>query len=57
MKDTFTKSLSDGERLLQVQGFEQTYGPKAQRKRPTLKYGDTPIEALQEDGDLANYVA
>jgi len=57
VKDTFTKSLSDGERLLQVQGFEQTYGPKAQRKRPTIKYGDTPIEALQEDGDLANFVA
>ena len=46
VKDTFSKSLSDGERLLQVQGFDKTFGPGANRKRPTLTFGDTPIEAL-----------
>ena len=44
VKDTLTKSLSEGERLLQVQGFEQTFGPNAQRKRPNL--GSSGLEDL-----------
>ena len=36
VKDTFHKTLTDGERLLQVQSFGQTFGPKNQRKRPAL---------------------
>lgn len=30
------KTLSDGERLLQVTGFGETFGPKKQRKRPVM---------------------
>jgi nuclear GTP-binding protein len=37
VKDTLTKSLSEGERLLQVQGFGDTFGPSARRKRPNLQ--------------------
>lgn len=36
VKDTLTKTLSEGERLLQVQSFESTFGGKAQRKRPNI---------------------
>lgn len=36
VKDTLHKTLSEGDRLLQVQSFEQTFGSRAQRKRPNL---------------------
>ena len=38
VKDTLTKSLSEGERLLQVQSYDKTFGPGAQRKRPNITF-------------------
>lgn len=46
VKDTFSKSLSEGERLLQVQGFNETFGPKSKRKRPNLAISD--LDALMQ---------
>jgi len=46
VKDTYNKSLSEGERLLQVQGFDETFGPKAQRKRPNTQLSD--MEAMMK---------
>lgn len=40
VKDTYHKTLSEGDRLLQVQSFEHTFGSGSQRKRPTLKTGE-----------------
>ena len=37
VKETFNKTLSEGDRLLQVSPFSSTFGPKAQRKRPNLQ--------------------
>lgn len=59
MKDTYHKTLSDGDRLLQIQGFGETFGPKSQRKRPTLTnmgISETYMQAEQEEkgADLAN---
>ena len=36
VKDTLTKTLSEGDRLLQVQPFQDTFGPNSRRKRPNL---------------------
>jgi nuclear GTP-binding protein len=36
VKDTYNKTLSQGERLLQVQSFGDTFGPQSRRKRPNL---------------------
>mmetsp|Transcript_9515 Transcript_9515/g.12968 ORF Transcript_9515/g.12968 Transcript_9515/m.12968 type:complete len:131 (+) Transcript_9515:3-395(+) len=37
VKETYNKTLSEGERLLQVSGFGDTFGPGSRRKRPTLQ--------------------
>jgi len=37
VKETFHKTLSEGERLLQVQSFNDTFGPKSRRKRPNIQ--------------------
>lgn len=44
VKDTFSKTLSQGERLLQVESFQDTFGPKMKRRRPTT--GVTDLEAM-----------
>lgn len=36
VKETYNKTLSEGERLLQVAGFGDTFGPKSRRKKSTL---------------------
>jgi len=36
VKEAFTGSTTKGERLLQVEGFNDTFGPKSRRKRPTI---------------------
>lgn len=36
VKETYHKTLSEGERLLQVQSFTDTFGPNSKRKRPNL---------------------
>lgn len=57
VKDTMIKTMSEGERLLQVQSFESTFGGRAQRKRPTLK--GTDLEDLMQNVETAldNYDA
>ena len=37
VKETYNKTLSEGERLLQVSSFQHTFGPASQRKRPNMK--------------------
>lgn len=44
MKDTYNKTLSQGERLLQVESFQDTFGAKQKRKRPNIAITD--LEAL-----------
>lgn len=36
VKEAFATSTTRGERLLQVEGFKDTFGPTARRKRPTM---------------------
>ena len=36
VKEAFSKSTSAGERLLQVESFNDTFGPASRRKRPTM---------------------
>jgi len=36
VKEAFTNSTTKGERLLQVEGFGETFGPTSRRKRPTI---------------------
>jgi len=63
VKETFHKTLSEGERLLQVSSFTDTFGPNSRRKRPNLQLQcmDTLMESIEEkhgfyepakDGDL-----
>ena len=37
LKDQYTKGLTKGERLLQVESFGDTFGSKSKRKRPNLQ--------------------
>lgn len=37
VKDAFANSTTKGERLLQVESYNDTFGPGSRRKRPTLK--------------------
>jgi nuclear GTP-binding protein len=40
VKDAFNKSTSKGERLLQIEKFEDTFGPLSRRKRPAVGTSD-----------------
>lgn len=58
VKEAFNNSTTKGERLLQVEGFNDTFGPGSRRKRPTL--GTTSLAEMlmqvnegQEDYDDA----
>ena len=56
VKDTYNKTLSQGERLLQVESFKDTFGPKMKRKRPNIAITDLEsmvknIEEKQENYD------
>ena len=46
VKETFNKTLSEGERLLQVSSFGDTFGPSARRKRPNLM-----LQSMEEMAD------
>ena len=50
VKDTLTKTLSEGERLLQVQSFGDTFGPNSRRKRPNIQLAclDDYIKGAEE---------
>lgn len=50
VKETFNKTLSEGERLLQVSSFGTTFGPKSQRKRPSLTLAgmDELMDSVEE---------
>ena len=36
VKEAFTNSTTKGERLLQVESFNDTFGPASKRKRPNM---------------------
>ena len=40
VKDTLNKTLSQGERLLQIESFQDTFGPNRKRKRPAIPTTD-----------------
>ena len=40
VKDTYNKTLSQGDRLLQIESFKDTFGPKQKRKRPNISITD-----------------
>jgi nuclear GTP-binding protein len=44
VKDTYNKTLSQGDRLLQIESFKDTFGPKQKRKRPNIAITD--LEAM-----------
>lgn len=44
VKETYDKTLSKGERLLQIEKYEDTFGPRMKRKRPNV--GITDLEAM-----------
>ena len=50
VKETYNKTLSEGERLLQVQSFTDTFGPNSRRKRPNLSLQcmDQLMESVEE---------
>lgn len=52
VKDTLFKTLSEGERLLQVSSFKDTFGKGAQRKRPTLATSD--LSEMVQKNEMAN---
>lgn len=52
VKEAFSNTISKGERLLQVEKFEDTFGPTARRKRPTIGTSDMS-EMLAKVGDNA----
>ena len=50
VKDAFNKSSSIGERLLQIETFNDTFGPSSRRKRPNMGTSnmDEMLEKVQE---------
>ena len=50
VKETFHKTLSEGERLLQVSSFTDTFGPNSRRKRANLSLAclDTLMDNVEE---------
>lgn len=67
VKETYDKTLSKGERLLQIESYKDTFGAKSKRKRPNLAVSD--LEGLMKtvedkaedydatkDGDLSKHV-
>ena len=44
VKETFDSTLTKGERLLQIESYKDTFGPKMKRKRPNVPITD--LEAM-----------
>lgn len=40
VKEAFNNTISKGERLLQVETFQDTFGPTSRRKRPNIGTSD-----------------
>ena len=40
VKEAFNNTISKGERLLQVETFQDTFGPNSRRKRPNIGTSD-----------------
>ena len=47
IKETFDKTLTKGQRLLQIETFQDTFGAKMKRKRPNLAITD--LEAMAKE--------
>lgn len=56
VKDTYNKTLSQGDRLLQVESFKDTFGPKMKRKRPNIAITDldTMMKTVEEKTETYN---
>ena len=52
VKDTYNKTLSPGDRLLQIESFGDTFGPKMKRKRPNIAITD--LEAMVKNVEEKN---
>lgn len=59
VKDAFNKTISKGERLLQVESFDDAFGPNQRRKRPNVGTSSldemlTKVGEHNEDYDPGN---
>jgi len=50
VKDAFNNTLGKGERLLQVESFQDAFGPMQRRKRPNIGTSDMD-EMLQKTSE------
>jgi len=60
VKEAFSNSTTKGERLLQVEGFGDTFGPQSRRKRPTMGETTSLAQMLmqaEEKGEDYDHVA
>jgi nuclear GTP-binding protein len=55
VKDTYNKTLSQGERLLQIESFKDTFGPKMKRKRPNIQLTDLEAMVKSVDEKIETY--
>ena len=67
VKEAFNKTISKGERLLQVESFQDTFGPQRRKRKPTIGATDLDdmlnkaTEGIEEynpaaDGDLTKHI-
>jgi nuclear GTP-binding protein len=52
IKESFDKTLTKGQRLLQIETFQDTFGPKMKRKRPNVALTD--LEAMAKEVSSKN---
>ena len=57
VKDAFNKTISKGERLLQVEKFEDTFGPTSRRKRPNVGTSNLSDMIMKAGEDNVEYDA
>ena len=55
VKEAFANSTTKGERLLQVEGFKDTFGPASRRKRPTLRTTSLAEMLMQVNDGMNEY--
>ena len=55
LKDHFDKTTSKGERLLQIESYNDTFGPKSKRKRPNLISENLEDMLMKVEENQLNY--
>lgn len=57
VKEAFANSTTKGERLLQVESFNDTFGPQSKRKRPNLQTSSLAEMLLNAEEKMDDYDA